>query len=78
MNEKDHNDFVLVDAIVSEAYLQLMVSCLFCDRALLAEELAIAEPKDPMDKWAEEYSAAAKEAGWVVSQTGSILCPNCK
>lgn len=76
MNDKNDNE--LSDAIASEAYLLVMVSCLLCHRDLIARELAIAEPNDPMEKWAVEFSAAAKEFGWIESKTGAVICPICK
>ena len=78
MDDEISNEFQLVDAIASEAYLHLMVSYLICEHDLMAHHLAISEPNDPMDEWAELFSTATKKSGWVVSETGVILCQNCK
>ena len=77
MTQSVDNDFVLVDAIASEAYLTLMVTCLVCETDLMAADLKMKEANDPMELWAKEFSCAAKKQGWSISNAGSILCPNC-
>ncbi len=77
MTQSSNSNFVLVDAIASEAYLTLMISCLICEIDLMASDLKIKEPNDPMEAWARQFSEAAKKEGWSISSTGSILCPNC-
>jgi len=77
MTQSVKSDFVLIDAIASEAYLTTMVTCLVCEDDLLANDINIEQPNDPMEVWAEKFSSAAKKHGWSVSSTGSILCPNC-
>ncbi|WP_148707065.1 hypothetical protein [Marinobacter sp. F3R11] len=78
MAEDTKSEFTLVDAIASEAYVSTMITCLLCERNLMAENLGIEEPNDPMEKWAEGFCTAAKKAGWSVSSsTGAIVCPKC-
>ena len=77
MNDKTDANFVLIDAIASEAYISTMVTCLHCEKDLMASDLDIEEPNDPMEKWAEKFGYTAKHKGWSVSPTGSIVCPNC-
>ena len=74
-----HNgiNFVLVDAIASEAYVTTMVTCLLCESGLIAADLGINEPNDPMEVWAQEFCNAARSIGWSVSKNGSIVCPEC-
>ena len=71
-------NFILQDAIASEAYLTTMITCLQCERDLMASELKIEEPNDPMEEWAKKFTKAAKGLGWSISPTtGAILCNNC-
>ncbi|MBL4798973.1 MAG: hypothetical protein JKY50_16280 [Oleispira sp.] len=77
MSEDTNSDFVLVDAIASEAYVSTMITCLLCDSDLMASDLGIDEPNDPMETWAQEFCAAAKKTGWAVSSTGAIVCQKC-
>ena len=77
MSKEANSDFVLVDTIASEAYVSTMITCLLCESDLMASDLRIDEANDPMDKWAQEFSIAAKGAGWSISNTGAIVCPKC-
>ena len=78
MTDSTKSDFLLIDAIVSEAYISTMVSCVVCECDLMASDLNLEEAKDPMDIWAKEFEIAAREKGWHVSPHGSIVCPSCK
>lgn len=71
------SDFVLVDAIASEAFISTMITCLHCEKDLMASDLEIEKPNDPMEKWAETFCRAAKDKGWAITDTGSIVCPKC-
>ena len=77
LSEDSGSDFVLVDAIVSEAYVTSMISCLLCENHLMAADLGIDEPNEPKEIWAKVFLTAAKNAGWSVSSTGAIICPKC-
>ena len=76
-NMESKPNFDLIDAIVSEAYLMTMISCVLCENDLMASDIDLEEANDPMDVWAEEFSSKARKKGWSVSPLGSIVCPNC-
>jgi hypothetical protein len=50
---------------------------LLCENDLMAEDLGLEEPNDPMEVWAQKFCKSAKNAGWSVSENGSIICPEC-
>ena len=77
MNTKESINFVLKEAIESEAFVMTMISCVLCECDLMASDLDIEEANDPMEVWAEKFSKAAQRKGWSVSSLGSILCPEC-
>ena len=78
MSEDTKSNFMLVDAIASEAYVSTMITCLLCESDLMAADLGVEEPNDPMERWAQRFCTAAKKAGWSVStSTGAIVCPEC-
>ena len=63
------------DAIWSQAFCELMISCQHLECSTLFEPTIRHPATDPVDMWSTTFAEQARIVGWKVDADGLVKCP---